>query len=764
MAGDEHERIGDLEAIFEHMSEGACVNDLVYDDSGTPIDYRVIDVNGAYERITGLTRAKATGALASELYGTGEPPFLDFYVRVAHSQVSDSFEFYWPPVKKHVKVAVISPRRGRFVVIFYDVTEIVEATAAAQKSEQQYRSLFHNYPVGLVLSELDSEEMIDCNGYIAELLGYPSREECLASYKPELHYTNPADREVMAARLTKDGFIENMEFEIRDTRGQPKWISYTARLDRESGVIEGAALDITEKRVVQQELYASQERLKMSQRVSKIGHYVVEDFTMGLWTSSEMLDELFGIDDTFERVFENWIKIVHEDDREAVQNHFAVDVIENRQPFDKKYRIVRQSDGEVRWMHGQGNLEISPDGQLLRMFGTIQDITERLDLEERLHQSEKMQAIGHLAGGVAHDFNNQLAGIVGYADLLREELTNNPPLAVYANNILIGTKRAADLTAQLLAFARKGKYLSIRIDIHKIIDEVISILQRAIDKRIIVKRSLDAQHPIAQGDPSQIQNAIVNLAINARDAMPNGGEMTFSTRVIELDEGFCRQSSFELSPGKYLEIRVRDTGTGMTEQTAKRIFEPFFTTKPPGKGTGMGLAAVYGTVKNHNGAIEVSSEPDSGTTMIVRLPQVDDEGVRTTSFPADSPIEQGNGHILLVDDESMVIEVATLMLVDLGYTVDFCDNGVEAIAYYEQHWTEVDLVILDMVMPQLSGKATYLKMKAINPDLIALISSGYSVDGEAQEILSEGAQGFIQKPYRRAALAAKIAEALDRAG
>ncbi len=630
------ERIEDLETLFEHVSEGICLHEMVYDESGQAVDYRIIDVNPAYVRITEIPKQEAVGALASELYTTGEAPFLDIFARVAYTREPASFESYWGPMKKQFKILVVSPRPGKFATVFSDITKITEARAAERESE---------------------------------------------------------------------------------------------------------------------------DRLKMSQRVSRIGHYVL-DFTTGLWTSSEVLDEIFGIDNTFERTFARWIRIVHSLDRKAVEKHFKSDVVAERQPFDKEYRIVRQNDGEIRWLHGLGYLETDGDGMLRTMFGTIQDITERRELEERLHQSEKMQAIGQLAGGIAHDFNNQLAGIVGYADLLREKLGDDRVLTQFADNILLATRRAADLTSQLLAFAHKGKYLSIRVDIHRVIAEVVGILQHAIDKRITVKQILGAPKPFTTGDPSQLKNVLMNLALNARDAMPDGGEIIVSTELVDLDPEFCTQSPFELVPGLYLRICVDDNGEGMDEQIIRRIFEPFFTTRPQGKGSGMGLAAVYGTIKNHGGAIDVYSEVGVGTSMKLYLPYQSVIESQPPDVTVVDSVSSSKGHILLVDDERMVLDVASLMLLNLGYTVQSCENGVEALAFYEQHWAKVDLVILDMVMPEMTGKATYLNMKAINPDIVALVSSGFSIDGEAQETLEEGANGFIQKPFRKAALAVKIAEIL----
>jgi PAS domain S-box-containing protein len=385
------------------------------------------------------------------------------------------------------------------------------------------------------------------------------------------------------------------------------------------------------------------------------------------------------------------------------------------------------------------------------------DITERKQLEEQLRQSEKMQAVGQLAGGIAHDFNNQLSGILGYADLLASKLEDET-LVRYANGIRSATERAATLTGQLLAFSRKGKYLSIAVKIDKVIADVISILEHSIDKRIKIQQDLKAWPTTTIGDPNQLQNALLNLALNARDAMPQGGEIIFRTDIATLDNEFCRNHPYELEPGQYLKVSVTDNGCGMDKTVQKHIFEPFFTTKELGKGTGMGLASVYGTVRSHHGAITVYSEIGHGSTFRLYLPLAD-EDAEETALPRDIPVT-GNARILIVDDEEVVREVGAEMLRELGYRVTTCKDGQEAVEYYKKTWSYIDLVVLDMVMPELGGKDAFIAMREINPHVRAILSSGYSINGEAQSILDEGVISFIGKPFRQAAFAQVVAHAL----
>lgn len=425
-------------------------------------------------------------------------------------------------------------------------------------------------------------------------------------------------------------------------------------------------------------------------------------------------------------------------------------------------------NGDTHWIQWMYRGIYNTQGEFLHFQGVGRDITEyraaeaeKLKLKEKLHHTEKMLAIGQLAGGVAHDFNNQLAAIVGYTDLLLENLSPNTDWANYAENILIAAKRAADLTTQLLAFARKGKFLSKNVNVHSLIDEVTSVLKHTIDKKITIQKHLECSNPIVNGDPSQLQNALMNIGLNGRDAIHGTGNLIFSTKDVHLDTAYCAALPYEISPGDYVQISVADDGCGIEKEIQERIFEPFFTTKTRGKGLGMGLSAVYGTIKNHVGAININSEPNHGTAVVIHLPKVENPTI--SNAPVDIAPKQGSAHILLVDDEQMILDVTTKMLTKLGYTVSAYLNGQDAIDFYSQNWKSIDLVIIDMVMPQLSGRELYGKIKETNPNVVALLSSGYSINGEAQEIMNHGVNAFIQKPYRAAVLSQKITLALGNA-
>jgi CheY-like chemotaxis protein len=342
-------------------------------------------------------------------------------------------------------------------------------------------------------------------------------------------------------------------------------------------------------------------------------------------------------------------------------------------------------------------------------------------------------------------------------------LTDAHNCAPLVHNIDSAVKRATDLTSQLLAFSRKGKFVSEPVDVHRAAAEVVNVLNHSIDKKIAIVERMDATHSVTEADSSQLHNVLLNLALNARDAMPQGGTIEIRTKNLEIDPKRAPRHLAQLIAGHYIQISVSDTGEGMTKEVQRRIFEPFFTTKPPGEGTGLGLAAAYGTLKNHGGAIHVKSALGAGTTVYAYLPLSDRE---PKSAAADSDPASTLSHtarVLLVDDEAPVRDVVSTMLQSLGCQVAASGDGQQAIQHYRANAKETDLVILDMVMPSMSGRETFAALREIDPQVRALLASGYSIEGEAQMLVDEGVAGFIQKPYGRAKLGRAIARVLRHA-
>jgi len=382
---------------------------------------------------------------------------------------------------------------------------------------------------------------------------------------------------------------------------------------------------------------------------------------------------------------------------------------------------------------------------------------EREAMREQLQLAQKMEAIGRLAGGVAHDFNNLLTTIRGHTELLRRSAPSEAPARLDLDAILTASDRAAELTGQLLAFSRRGKLRAEQVDIDKLIEEVVRLLHHSVDPRIEVRCDLGLEGALITGDPSRLQSALLNLAVNARDAMPEGGLLVFSTRVVQL--AGPRPAESPIGPGPHAEIRVSDTGMGMAPEVARRVFEPFFTTKEMGRGTGLGLAAVYGTVKSHNGSISVESAPGLGTLFRIHLPLVAHHGQAPVVAPERAWVE-GRGTVLLVDDQAEVREVTTSILDRLGYTVITAEDGVAALSLYDQHREVIRLVLLDVRMPRMDGAETLRRLRRLDPELPVVIVSGFGADRDLASIRGMGVQGVVEKPFTVSELSETMARAL----
>lgn len=449
--------------------------------------------------------------------------------------------------------------------------------------------------------------------------------------------------------------------------------------------------------------------------------------------------------------------VIHPKDLPEVQKVVQESVHQER-AGDAIFRLKDTGTGE-HWFEAKGNVIRDQEGILSGFSGIMRDITERRELEEQLRQSQKMDVIGQLAGGIAHDFNNMLGGIIGSAELLAIKTEDTPSLKKYADIILKGAERASELTRNLLAYSRKAKFVTRLTDIHEPILEAVSLLERTIDKQITIKTELKASPSQVTGDPTLLQNAVMNLGINARDAMPDGGIIRLKTENVVLDEHYCSTHP-GLSPGDYIEIEVSDTGAGIPADIMARIFEPFFTTKKFGQGTGLGLAAVYGTVKEHRGDITVYSESGRGTVFKLFLP-VDNSTGEHSATQTEQPVT-GSGCILLIDDEAIIRNIAQAQLTHLGYEVLIAEDGESGIDIFRLEKNRISLVILDLVMPKISGQETLRRLLEIDPAVKVLVASGFNYHEDENKLPGPGAAGFIQKPFQLLRLSRAVAEVMKQ--
>lgn len=429
-------------------------------------------------------------------------------------------------------------------------------------------------------------------------------------------------------------------------------------------------------------------------------------------------------------------------------------------PNEHRYNVNENitKDGSRVWVAWTNKILTDDTGTAIGVLSIGSDITKQRQLEEELRQAQKMQAIGELAGGIAHDFNNMVHGIAGFAEVIHQ-MTVDKKIAQYASQILTTAHHAAELTKQLLTFARKGSYQLNDCNTHDIVRDVCAMLKRTIDRRIVIRQQLSAGLPHIKGDSAQLKSALLNLGINAKDAMPSGGVLEFSTRNITVNEPLAI-SDFQLEPGQYLQIHVSDNGMGMTEEVRQRIFEPFFTTKSSGRGAGLGLAAVYGTTHMHRGAIQCRSEIGKGSSFDLYLP-ISKDCSKHLKNKRDNEIPERPIRMMVVDDEAIVRSYSKTLFEMHGHHVDTFATASEAIAFYRHNYAEIDLVLLDMIMPHMDGQQLFAELKQINPDIKAMLATGYSVESKVQEIVEDGILDCLKKPFTYDQLQRKITDMLS---
>ncbi len=457
-----------------------------------------------------------------------------------------------------------------------------------------------------------------------------------------------------------------------------------------------------------------------------------------------------------------WFRMVHEEDRAAVQEP-ARRILLGQDVPPIEHRILRK-DGVIRWVSNALVPHYDTQGNLLSYDGLIRDIHKRKEAEEakakleaQLRHAQKMEAIGTLAGGIAHDINNLLMGIQGNVSLMVMVMDSTHPHYERLKKIENQIQSGARLTSHLLGYARKGRYQVKPINLNQLVSETSYTFGRT-RKEITIHRELAEDLFAIEADQGQIEQVLLNLFVNAGDAMPGGGDLFLKT--MNTTHNDMKGRLYDPKPGNYVLLRVTDTGTGMDEKTMERIFDPFFTTKEMGRGTGLGLASAYGIVKSHGGYIDVDSIQGQGATFSIYLP-ASKRGVQKSVKIAERLIK-GTGTVLLVDDEEIILEVGRELLEAIGYRVVTAKDGKEAVELYEKNRDEIDIVFLDIVMPNMGGGEAYDRMKEINPDVKVLLLSGYSINGGAREILKRGCDGFIQKPFDMKGLSQSIRNILDK--
>jgi two-component system, cell cycle sensor histidine kinase and response regulator CckA len=638
--------------------------------------------------------------------------------------------------------------------------EYRRAEHSLRESEKLYRLMFEHNPLPMWVVDRQSHRFLAVNDAAVRQYGY-SRDEFLHMTVADLH--EAADRAVSGApsdrgltshfavsrHRKKDGSAIEVETSAHDLVFD----------NRNARVV--LAHDITERKRSEEALLKHQQRTQFALRAGGIGIWDWDARTEKIhW--SETLEQIHGLEPfSFPGTMDAFLECVSLDDREAVRAETARALAERRDAAFA-YRTV-WPDGSTHLIVGKGRYARDEAGNVVGGVGICIDITERRELETQLLQAQKMDAIGQLAGGIAHDFNNLLTAILGYTELLAPVVKNKDRHRRDLEQIRKAATRATVLTRQLLAFSRRQILQTTIVDLNALVTDVAALLSRLIGENIELKLTLDADLGRIKADPGQIEQVVVNLAINARDAMPSGGSLAIHTMNVDVDDQFFRRHGFanEADTTRFVVLIVSDTGCGMDPAVKKRIFEPFFTTKPKGKGTGLGLATVYGIIKQSGGSVWVYAEPGMGATFKIYLPRTEELATVETATALPQALTAGHETILLVEDEEAVRLLSRALLERQGYRVIEAADAAQAIRLAAEEKTPIGLLVTDVVMPGQTGPELFAYLAPLRPNMQVLYLSGYTDEAIVRRGVLKAGTAFLQKPFTAVALSTKVRELLD---
>jgi PAS domain S-box-containing protein len=747
-------------SLFENMVEGYAYCRMLFDE-GRPQDFIYLEVNATFEKLTGLTNV--AGKKVTEVVPgirEADPELFEIYGRVALTGMPERFEMFVKALSAWYQISVYCPKKEHFIAVFDVITERKQTEELLRESEKKYKDLFD--------STLDGMYQVNTEGIFvlmnpagARIFGYESPGEILGKNALEF-WRDPKDRDVYREELKRQRKLSAYPMRAKKKNGEPLELESSTRIiedDKGNFLgIEGILRDVTDRKRAEEQLRESESKFRSLAEQSLVGTYIIQDGRFKY--VSPRLAEMFAypVEDIVDR--KGPLDLVVPDD-----HHLVTENIKRRMSGEAPF-----SHYEVRGQTRSGEIiNIDVFGSTTNyhgwpaIIGVVLDITANKKLENQLRQAQKMEAVGQLTGGIAHDFNNILSAIIGYASLLNMKLSGDDPLRLFVDQILAGTERAANLTRSLLTFSRKQLSNLMPVDVNAVIGRVDKLLHSIIGEDIDLRLALALRDLTVNADAGQLEQILMNLATNARDAMPHGGILSIESAVVESGDILERQQD----PGakKYVLISVTDTGVGMDEKTRERIFEPFFTTKDLGRGTGLGLSMVYGIVKQHNGNIHCYSEPGKGTTFKVYLPllsSAEDRKKMKAGTGAPEVLRGGPETILVAEDDGALRSLSKTILRDFGYTVIEAIDGEDAIKKFEQNKDTVSLLLCDVIMPKKNGGEVQEEIRKMAPEARIIFMSGYPADIVHQKgLLAEEAQ-IILKPISPTALLKKVREALDK--
>jgi two-component system cell cycle sensor histidine kinase/response regulator CckA len=771
--------LGASEARKAAILESALDGIITIDANGL-----VLDFNPAAERMFGYTQTQASGRGLADLIIPAD-------LRQAHRDGLARYTSTGPHVILNRRVETrglradgtefpveltIVPVRGRiaepiFTGYLRDITERKESDAvlrgrdqALKESEERFRRIAETVTEVFWIADVATQRIIYVSPGYEQVWGRSCESLCL-NPRSIVETIHPDDRQRVVDNLKRQGAGLPFEHEYRIVRpdGEVRWIWDRGFPIRDDGgrLVQyvGAAQDITDRKGAEQAFAESEERTRLALEASQVGIWETN-----LWTGvaywSEICEAIHGLKPgAFGKTFDAFIACIHPDDRERATKAIETAIRDHAQG-DLEYR-TQWPDGTERLINTTTRFFYDDKGVPVRGTGVAIDVTDRRSLENQLRQAQKMEAVGQLAGGVAHDFNNLLTAILGFAELLTPLLGQDDQGLKDLEQIRKAATRATHLTKQLLAFSRRQIFEPVVLDLNAVISELGGLLRRLIREDIEIKVILNQGIGCVKADPGQIEQVMMNLAVNARDAMPKGGRLTIETASADLDRGFFKKHGIpdESAHRHFAVLIVSDSGVGMDQATKHRIFEPFFTTKPKGEGTGLGLATVYGIVKQSGGFLLVESEPGRGSTFKIYLPRTEENLVREAVASTGVRPVTGTETVLLVEDEEHVRMLARALLDRNGYHVIEAADAENAAGLAQRD--DIDLLLTDVVMPGQSGPELFARLKPLHPRMRVLYVSGYADHAIARRGILEPGASFVQKPFTAAALMGKVRDVLD---
>ena len=743
-------------------------------------DHTVASLNAVAEKLTGWTTVEAEG----------EP--IDAVFNIVNAQTGEKAE---NPVERSLKEGTVvglanhtmliskdgneyqiadscAPVKGKdgeimgCVLVFRDVTMDYEQREALRKNEERFRILSNELPA-LICEFLPDTTLTFVNNAYCEFFGISEEELVGRPFLVLIPEETREDTKKQFSSLTMQKPVKTSTYKVIRS-GKIAWQEWRNRavFDERGRVVKyhSIGIDITERKEAEESLQKSERFFSGTLNNLLIFIAVLESDGKVIFSNNTALD-VAGItseDVVGKMLYDGYWWAHSEEARQAIKRD--TEACASGEIVFRETE-VQTAGGSLMWIEFSMHPVYNNEGKIEYLVPEGRDITvrkhaeaEREKLQAQLNQAQRMESIGILAGGIAHNFNNILMGLQGRTSLMMMDKDPSDSDYEHLKGIEAYVKNAVELTGDLLGFARGGKYEVKPTDLNTLIKHENRMFGNT-RKEIRVQGRYEKELWTVEVDHGQIRQVLLNLYVNAWQSMTDGGDLYIRTENVITDEEYVKP--FSVAPGRYVKVSVTDTGAGMDAATREKIFDPFFTTKDPGQGSGLGLASVYGIIKNHGGFINVYSEAGEGTTFNIYLPVSEKEIMEQAPRPGRHEIQYGRGTVLLVDDEEMIIGVGQAMLEKLGYRALTAKSGQEALDLYEKQKGEIDLVILDIIMPNMGGGETFDRLKAIDGNVRVLLSSGYSINGQATEIMDRGCIGFIQKPFSVKDLSIVVREALD---